>query len=231
MGLHASRQLSDKVLRYLKRVIVTPAVYRSFGRLNPDFRYRHWAGFSDHTHPFGLAVTCVFVKQSDLPRHCDQTWQELREADTTAGTAYPEVTPLVCRIPSRRLLANTPWASNPGAPVSDLGTDVESDSVRVFTGTRDRFEAYKGPRLCLGALLTVTVLGALMQVTWATVPSKRTYPRADAHAQFSLRSRNINRVPFRLRRLRADLGPTNPRLTNIARGTLAPTAVRDSHPT
>ena len=115
--------------------------------------------------------------------------------------------------------------------MSDLGTDVESDSVRVFTGTRDRFEAYKGPRLCLGALLTVTVLGALMQVTWATVPSKRTYPRADAHAQFSLRSRNINRVPFRLRRLRADLGPTNPRLTNIARGTLAPTAVRDSHPT
>jgi hypothetical protein len=26
LGLHASRQLSDKVLRYLKRVIVTPAV-------------------------------------------------------------------------------------------------------------------------------------------------------------------------------------------------------------
>jgi hypothetical protein len=26
LGLHASRQLSGKVLRYLKRVIVTPAV-------------------------------------------------------------------------------------------------------------------------------------------------------------------------------------------------------------
>ncbi len=39
--IHASRQLSDKVLRYLKRVIVTPAVYRSFARLNPSFRYRH----------------------------------------------------------------------------------------------------------------------------------------------------------------------------------------------
>jgi len=34
-------QLSDKVLRYLKRVMVTPAVYRSFVRLKPDFRYRH----------------------------------------------------------------------------------------------------------------------------------------------------------------------------------------------
>ena len=33
LRLHASRQLSDKVLRYLKRVIVTPAVYRSFDPL------------------------------------------------------------------------------------------------------------------------------------------------------------------------------------------------------
>lgn len=168
MGLHASRQLSDKVLRYLKRVIVTPAVYRSFGRLYPDFRYRHWAGFSDHTHPFGLAVTCVFVKQSDLPRYCDQTWLARVKRLTTAGTAYPEVTPLICRIPLRRLLANTPWASNPGAPVSDLGTDVSGDGVRLFTGTPDQLEAYKGPRPCLQALLTVTVLGAFMQVTWAT---------------------------------------------------------------
>jgi hypothetical protein len=166
LGLHASRQLSDKVLRYLKRVIVTPAVYRSFGRLNPDFRYRHWAGFSDHTHPFGLAVTCVFVKQSDLPRHCDQTWRFTREAATTAGTAYPEVTPLICRIPSRRLLANTPWASNPGAPVSDLGTVAGSGRARLFTGTRDRFEASTGPRPSLRALLTVTVLSALMEATW-----------------------------------------------------------------
>ena len=33
LSLHASRQLSDKVLRYLKRVIVTPAIYRSFDPL------------------------------------------------------------------------------------------------------------------------------------------------------------------------------------------------------
>ena len=39
--IHASRQLSDKVLRYLKRVIVTPAVYWSFVRLKPDLRYQH----------------------------------------------------------------------------------------------------------------------------------------------------------------------------------------------
>ena len=68
---------------------------------------------------------------------------------------------------------------------------------------------------------------------WASLEGllKCAYPRASSHAQFLLRSRNINRVPFRRFRLRDDLGPTNPRLTNIARGTLAPTAVRDSHPT
>lgn len=72
LGLHASRQLSDKVLRYLKRVIVTPAVYWSFVPLERAFRYQHWAGFSGRTQPFDLAATYVLVKQSGLPCHCDQ---------------------------------------------------------------------------------------------------------------------------------------------------------------
>ena len=72
LSLHASRQLSDKVLRYLKRVIVTPAVYRSFDPLKPNFRCRHWAGFGPNTHPFGLAETYVFTKQSVFSCHCDQ---------------------------------------------------------------------------------------------------------------------------------------------------------------
>ena len=72
LGLHASRQLSGKVLRYLKRVRVTPAVYWSFLPLYRVFRYQHWAGFSDYTHPFELAVTYVFSKQSEPPSHCDQ---------------------------------------------------------------------------------------------------------------------------------------------------------------
>ena len=84
---------------------------------------------------------------------------------TTAGTAYTEGTPLICRIPLRRLLANTPWDSLPGAPVSDLGTVATSGSVRLFTGTRDRRKARKGPRRSLLALLTLTVLHAIMDVT------------------------------------------------------------------
>jgi hypothetical protein len=71
LNLRASRQLSGKVLRYLKRVIVTPAVYWSFARLNPGLRYQHWAGISHYTSPFELAVTYVFSKQSEIPGICD----------------------------------------------------------------------------------------------------------------------------------------------------------------
>ena len=91
--IHASRQLSGKVLRYLKRVRVTPAVYGPFFPLNGAFRYPHWAGFSGNTHPFGLAAAYVFIKQSEPPSHCDLLL--LR-----AGTPSPKVTGLVCRVPS-----------------------------------------------------------------------------------------------------------------------------------
>lgn len=63
-AIHAGRHLTDKEFRYLKRVIVTPAVYRCFTRLYPGFTYRHWAGVGPSTNPFGLAGTCVFTKQS-----------------------------------------------------------------------------------------------------------------------------------------------------------------------
>ena len=77
LSLHASRQLSDKVLRYLKRVIVTPAVYRSFVPLKQNLRCRHWAGFNRYTHPFELAAIYVFVKQSEFSCHCDQLFTQL----------------------------------------------------------------------------------------------------------------------------------------------------------
>ncbi len=96
-SIHASRQLSDKVLRYLKRVIVTPAVYESFVRLNPVFRYSHWAGITDYTSPFGVAVCYVVIRQSERSCHCDlpNRW---------AGTPYPKVTGLICRVPLTHLL-------------------------------------------------------------------------------------------------------------------------------
>ena len=56
---------------YLKRVRVTPGVYRPLAQLNPGFRYLHWPGFIKRTHPFGLALYCVFSKQSGPPCHCN----------------------------------------------------------------------------------------------------------------------------------------------------------------
>ena len=54
-AIHAGRQSNGKAFRYLKRVIVTPAVYLLLARLNPSFKYRHWADVTSCTHPYGLA--------------------------------------------------------------------------------------------------------------------------------------------------------------------------------
>ena len=64
-AFRAGRNLPDKELRYLRTVIVTAAVHRGFSRqLSPtSLTYRHWAGVSPYTSPFGLARTCVFDKQ------------------------------------------------------------------------------------------------------------------------------------------------------------------------
>ena len=73
----AGRNLPDKEFRYLRTVIVTAAVHRSLkNRLpnclsyQPFLTYRHWAGVSPYTLPFGFAETCVLVKQSLSVIHC-----------------------------------------------------------------------------------------------------------------------------------------------------------------
>ena len=96
-SIHARRNLPDKAFGYLKRVRVTPCVYRPLAQVNPSFRYLHWPGFSDYTHPFGLAVTCVFIKQSGPPCHCDLRRQFYI---TAAGIPYTKGTGLFCRVPS-----------------------------------------------------------------------------------------------------------------------------------
>ena len=35
------------------------------------FTHPHWAGFTDYTNPFGVAVGYVLIKQSGPPGHCD----------------------------------------------------------------------------------------------------------------------------------------------------------------
>ena len=54
-AIHAGRQSNGKAFRYLKRVIVTPAVYQLFTPLKRGLKYWHWAGITFYTHPYGLA--------------------------------------------------------------------------------------------------------------------------------------------------------------------------------
>ena len=42
---------------HLKRVIVTPAVYWLLAQLKPSLKYQHWAGVTDYTHLYRLAVS------------------------------------------------------------------------------------------------------------------------------------------------------------------------------
>ena len=93
-AIRAGRNLPDKEFRYLRTVIVTAAVYRGFNsRLSPLLlTFRHRAGVSPYTSPFGFAETCVFGKQSVGPLLCDS--QMLRDARsfTSRSTPSPEVT-------------------------------------------------------------------------------------------------------------------------------------------
>ena len=72
-AFRAGRNLPDKEFRYLRTVIVTAAVHRGFNsELAPLLlTFRHWAGVSPYTSPFGFAQTCVFGKQSVEPFRCD----------------------------------------------------------------------------------------------------------------------------------------------------------------
>ena len=75
-AIRAGRNLPDKGFRYLRTVIVTAAVHWGFGlgREALPLTFQHWAGVSPYTSPYGLAETCVFVKQSPGPILCDLQW-------------------------------------------------------------------------------------------------------------------------------------------------------------
>ena len=75
-AIRAGQNLPDKEFRYLRTVIVTAAVDRGLSSvlrllLHFPLTFRHRAGVSPYTSPFGFAETCVFAKQSPGPFHCD----------------------------------------------------------------------------------------------------------------------------------------------------------------
>jgi hypothetical protein len=90
----AGRNLPDKEFRYLRTVIVTAAVHRGFDSEREPLllTFRHWAGVGPYTSPYGLAETCVFVKQSLGPISCHLPAASRASRYTVRGTPYPEVT-------------------------------------------------------------------------------------------------------------------------------------------
>ncbi len=61
-AFRAGRNLPDKEFRYLRTVIVTAAVHRGFGSDLPalPLTFRHWAGISPYTSPFGFSTDLWF---------------------------------------------------------------------------------------------------------------------------------------------------------------------------
>ena len=100
--IRAGRNLPDKEFRYLRTVIVTAAVYRGFNQeLAPHhLTFRHRAGVTPYTSTFVFAECCVFIKQSQPPFHCNPFDLQPQGPSIYKGAPYPEVTVLICRVPS-----------------------------------------------------------------------------------------------------------------------------------
>ena len=53
--IHAGRHSNGKAFRYLKRVIVTPAVYQLFTPLKRSLKYWHWADITFYSKLYSVA--------------------------------------------------------------------------------------------------------------------------------------------------------------------------------
>jgi hypothetical protein len=167
------------------------------------FRYSHWAGISDYTSRFRVAVTYVVIRQLELPGHCDLP-------DHQAGTPSPEVTELICRVPLTRL--------NP----TRLHLFSEGHLCRFSVRTVSPFSW--APGICrvspsrFHPVLTITVLHGPIRLDGTTVPLN--IPRSVRALRLQIHGTGIlTCFPFAALGLRCSLGPTNPRLTNIAEET------------
>ena len=137
------------------RVRVTPAVYRPFVPLNGAFRDRHWAGVGSCTHPFGLAATYVFIKQSASPCHCDLLFAQEQ------APLLPRLRGEFADFPQPEC-PDTPWAAHPGAPVSVLGTGAtDTISLQAFHGLQASAEPPTGGPRYLHPVLRITRLPGL----------------------------------------------------------------------
>ena len=179
----------------------TPGLQRRFAGLDPGFTDRQWPGFGPRSHPYGLAGTYVFIKQSGPPCHCDLRTQrcDLQVRRHSFSRSYG------ANLPSSlaRVIPQTPWATHPGAPVSVLGTGAgDRISPPPFQGPPGSAEGPNGPHSRLQPLLTITVLQGLHRLAGSRLFSRprSAYPEA-SEARLALprlppRHGNINPFPF-----------------------------------
>ena len=116
------------------------------------------------------------------------------------------------------VVSATPDHTLVGAPVSVLGTDKESGPRRIFTGSGHRRKAPEGARVAHSPRSRHDGTPGVSAVTRTGKCGPRSLKRF-ASRQGSPWRRNINLLPFRVLRLRAHLGPANPRLTIIVEET------------
>ena len=125
--------------------------------MNPGFTHPHWAGIRDRTHPFGLAVSCVFQPgRGDFPFSPSSCLLNSRPSLVTATCGPSRVALLSKTPPSRPQAPLLPklrgqFADFPGAgsPIhlpllrepTCVGSQVRSWGILaapLFTGPRNR---------------------------------------------------------------------------------------------
>lgn len=200
-AIHAGRHLTDKEFRYLKRVIVTPAVYRRFTRLNPGFTYRHWAGVGPSTNPFGLAGTCVFTKQSGPPSHCDLRFTQPQ------APLLPKLQGQFAEFPRlgfpRHALGFSPRGTSVSSRYGRGGSFSEGFSRAPgigrtpLTGGHSRFHP----------VLAITALPGFEQLAGASTPVglPRCVRGGTSRCRWCAGHGNVNPFPFRPRRVESGL--------------------------
>jgi len=147
------------------RVRVTPGASRPLSRLDPGFRYRCWPGFRSRSKPFGLAASYVFIKQSGPPCHCDLPTPPRRRG--RQAPLLPRLRGQFAEFPGPES-PQTPWPSQPGAPVSDLGTVPRDRSGPPFHWLQGSAEAAYAAPSRLHLVLAVTALPRLQRLGRAT---------------------------------------------------------------
>lgn len=116
------------------------------------------------------------------------------------------------------VMPDTPRPSQPGAPVSVLGTDTDDGPIQVFTGTRHHQNPPEGRPfgICLGSHHDGSPRGYSLRSGDSRSPVSRMRP---CMGRVVRGAGILTCFPFARIPLRSGLGPTNPRLTIIAEET------------